>query len=118
MCRLYGFRATQPTRVECTLVHAQNALMVQSRTDATGRSHAHGWGIAVYENHLPSVSREAWDAYQNEAFRDAAARVYSETVLAHVRRATVGAASIENTHPFVHEEWSFAHNGTIPNFDS
>lgn len=118
MCRLYGFRATEPTRVECTLVHSQNALMVQSRTDATGRSHAHGWGIAVYENHLPSVSREAWDAYQSRAFRDAAARVYAETVLAHVRRATVGAASIENTHPFVHDEWSFAHNGTIPNFDA
>jgi glutamine amidotransferase len=90
--------------------------MVQSRTDATGRSHGHGWGIAVYENHLPAVSREAWDAYQNESFRDAAARVYSKAVIAHVRRATVGAARIENTHPFVDGEWSFAHNGTIPNF--
>ncbi len=119
MCRLYGFRSTHPTRVECSLVHSQNALMVQSRTDATsGRSHGHGWGIAVYEDGDPLVSREAWDAYQNEAFRDAAARVYSKAVIAHVRRATVGATRIENTHPFVHREWAFAHNGTIPNFRS
>ncbi len=119
MCRLYGFRSTHPTRVECSLVHSQNALMVQSRTDSTtGRSHGHGWGIAVYENRFPLVSREAWDAYHNEAFRDAAARVYSKTVIAHVRRATVGGTSIDNTHPFVDGEWSFAHNGTIPNFES
>ena len=25
MCRLYGFRANEPTKVECTLVYAQNA---------------------------------------------------------------------------------------------
>lgn len=117
MCRLYGFKSTQPTRVECTLVHSQNALMVQSRIDSTGRSHGHGWGLAVYENHSPSVSREAWDAYQSVAFKDAAARVYSKAVIAHVRRATVGEARIENTHPFVHGEWSFAHNGTIPKFE-
>ena len=27
MCRLYGFRANEETKVECTLVHAQNALL-------------------------------------------------------------------------------------------
>jgi predicted glutamine amidotransferase len=55
MCRLYGFRATEPTKVECTLVHAQNALMVQSRRDR----HGHGWGIATYEDHRPRVERHA-----------------------------------------------------------
>jgi predicted glutamine amidotransferase len=53
MCRLYGFRANEPTKVECTLVYAQNALMVQSREDLTGRGNAHGWGIATYEDHCP-----------------------------------------------------------------
>src|ERR687897_3268653 len=50
MCRLYGFRATEPTTVECTLVSAQNALIVQSQRDQEGRSNAHGWGVAVYPN--------------------------------------------------------------------
>lgn len=117
MCRLYGFRANEPTKVECTLVYAQNALMVQSREDLTGRGNAHGWGIATYEDHCPHVERQAWAAYQGEHFRRAAARIFSQQVLAHVRRATVGRPSIENTHPFVDGPWAFIHNGTIPGFD-
>ncbi len=118
MCRLYGFRATEESKVECTLVHAQNALMVQSQEDLAGYSHAHGWGVATYEDHVPHVEQEAWAAYHGEHFHRAAAAVFSRTVLAHVRRATVGAAAIENTHPFVHEAIAFAHNGTIPHFEA
>ncbi len=117
MCRLYGFRASEATKVECTLVHAQNALMVQSQEDLAGGSHAHGWGVATYEDHLPEVERQAWAAYHGEHFRRAAARIYAPTVVGHVRRATVGAAKVENTHPFSHDRWSMIHNGTIPAFD-
>ena len=117
MCRLYGFRANEATKVECTLVYAQNSLMTQSQQDLAGRSHAHGWGVATYEDHHPRVDRQAWAAYHGEHFRDTAARTYSNTVIAHVRHATVGPAAIENTHPFIYRQWSFAHNGTIPNFD-
>lgn len=117
MCRLYGFRANEPTKVECTLVYAQNALMVQSRKDRAGYGHAHGWGVATYENGGPHVERQAWAAYHGEHFRQAAARTFSRQVLAHVRRATVGAPKIENTHPFVDGPWAFIHNGTVPGFD-
>ena len=116
MCRLYGFRATEPTKVECTLVHAQNALMVQSRADQTGVSHAHGWGVATYTDRMPQVERQAWAAYHGEHFRRTAARVFSRTVVAHVRRASIGSVSLENTHPFVYERWTFAHNGTLQAF--
>lgn len=116
MCRLYGFRSSEPTRVECTLVHAQNALMVQSRTDLRGKSHSQGWGIAAYPDGDPLVYRDPWPAFQSQHFRDAAARTYAATVIAHVRRATVGGTSLDNTHPFVHMPWAFAHNGTIPKF--
>lgn len=120
MCRLYGFRANEPTKVECTLVHAQNALMVQSREDMKGYSHTHGWGIATYtdgdEPAEPRVERQAWAAYHGEHFRAAAARIHSRAVLAHVRRATVGEPSIDNTHPFTEARWSFIHNGTVPFF--
>ena len=117
MCRLYGFRASESTKVECTLIYAQNALMVQSRQDLAGFSHANGWGLATYQDSKLSVERQAWAAYHGEHFRQAAGRVFSRQVLAHVRRATVGEPRIENTHPFVDEPWSFIHNGTIPNFD-
>ena len=117
MCRLYGFRASEPTKVECTLVHAQNAMMVQSKEDRAGFSHTHGWGVATYEDHHPRVERQAWAAHHGEHFRRAAARIFSSMVLAHIRRATVGPASLENTHPFVFGPWAFAHNGTVPAFE-
>ena len=117
VCRLYGLHANEETKVECTLVHAQNALMVQSRADLAGYRHGHGWGVATYRDGAPEVSKQAWAAYHGEHFRRAAARTYSQTVIAHVRRATVGPASPENTHPFVHDRWVFAHNGTVPGFE-
>ena len=52
MCRLYGFHATEPTKVECSLVHAQNALMSQSRVDSQGLSHGHGWGVASVRDRM------------------------------------------------------------------
>lgn len=117
MCRLYGFRANEPTKVECSLVHAQNALMAQSRMDLAGLTHGHGWGVAEHPDGVPRVEKQAWAAYHGEHFQKTAARVYARTVIAHVRRATVGAPGLENTHPFVHGVWLFAHNGTVPNFE-
>lgn len=116
MCRLYGFLANEPTKVECTLVHAQNALMAQSLSDTKGQSHAHGWGIATYEGAEPTIARKAWAAYKGEHFARTAARTFAELVLAHVRHATVGGAALNNTHPFHDGSWVFAHNGTVPGF--
>ena len=117
MCRLYGLRATEPTRLECSLVQAQNALMAQSVRDRGGLSHGHGWGVAEYPNGVPFVEKQAWAAYHGEHFAKTVARMYSRAAIAHVRRATVGRPGIENTHPFVHGVWLFAHNGTVPNFE-
>lgn len=116
MCRLYAMRANEPTRIECSLVHAQNALMRQSKGDAEGLVHGHGWGIADFSDGVPKVEKQTWAAFHGEHFSKSAARTYGHTAIAHVRRATVGAQSIENTHPFEHGRWIFAHNGTVPNF--
>ncbi len=118
MCRLYGFRASEPTKVECSLVLAQNALLSQSREDLRGEKHPDGWGIAVYEDGVPKVEKRDTAAFSDVHFSVAAARAYAWTVVAHVRAATVGGASLENTHPFVHGSFTFAHNGTIGLFDA
>ncbi|WP_294606582.1 class II glutamine amidotransferase [Roseovarius sp.] len=117
MCRLYAMHANEPTRVECGLVKAQNALMIQSKGDMMGYAHGHGWGVADYPDGVPMIEKQTWAAFHGEHFTRKAARIYARTVVAHVRRATVGGTSIENTHPFHHGRWIFAHNGTIPNFD-
>lgn len=113
MCRLYGFRANEPTKVECTLVHAQNALLLQSRSDALGRSHPDGWGIGFYEDGFPIRERDAAAAFHGLHFSNTAERVYSTAVVSHVRLATVGTPSIDNCHPFQWARWICAHNGTV-----
>jgi glutamine amidotransferase len=116
MCRLYAFRANEPTKVECTLVRAQNALLAQSRRDRRGKSHPDGWGVAVYENEHPDVERRAKAAYEDLHFNATAERLYAKTVLAHVRHATIGGPSLANTHPFAHGPWCMTHNGTVRGF--
>ncbi|MCB1376855.1 MAG: class II glutamine amidotransferase [Alphaproteobacteria bacterium] len=116
MCRLYGFHATESTRVECNLVHAQNSLLKQGIQDAEGLSHGNGWGLGVFTDGLPVVERRSWAIWHGEHFAESAARISSRTVISHVRRATVGPPAMENTHPFCDGRWVFAHNGTIPKF--
>lgn len=120
MCRLFGFVANAPTRIECSLVYSINSLVAQSAHDELGSQNEHGWGIADYrdgDGSMPHLEKRAWAAYLGEQYRKAAARVYAKIAIAHVRHATVGAPEYNNTHPFTHGPWTFAHNGTVPNFD-
>lgn len=117
MCRLYGFLATHPTRLECSLIEAQNALQVQSDRDARGVRNADGWGIARYLGADREVIKSTMPAFADAAFAEVARTVWSEAAIAHVRAATVGRVSEANTHPFTHGAWSFAHNGTIHDFE-
>ena len=116
MCRYYGLRANRPTRVDWHLVRAPNSLLVQSRRDLSGFEHADGWGIAAYDGDALQVRRRASAAHDGHYFCEAAERVEAATVLAHVRRATVGRIGLANTHPFVHGRFALVHNGTVPYF--
>ncbi len=100
MCRLYSFRANKETKVECSLVHAQNATLLQSRSDSLGRAHPHGWGLAFSHNSHPTVVRRAAAAFEDIHFNETVERIYTNTVVAHVRFATVGQPSLANCHPF------------------
>jgi len=113
MCRLYGFRSTAPRKIECELIRSQNSFIVQSRHDETGKTNAQGWGLAAYADGRPYIRKQPRPAFASEDFRLTAADVFATNVLAHVRRATIAPATVENTHPFLHEEWTFIHNGEI-----
>ena len=64
------------------------------------------------------VVRDVAPAHQSRDFRAHAEALRSELVLAHVRKASVGPNELSNTHPFEHEGWVFAHNGTLRAFAS
>lgn len=112
MCRLFGFRSVIPSQVHQSLVSAENALVVQSQ------HHPDGWGVAYYVAGSPHVIKSSAGAVDDQLFKHVSGVVASETVLAHVRRATKGVLSIINSHPFQFGQWVFAHNGDIPCFEA
>jgi glutamine amidotransferase len=110
MCRLFGFRSVIPSQVHASLVDAENALGAQSN------AHPDGWGVAYYVDGSPHVTRSPTHALGDQLFHRLSGLVSSETVLAHVRKATQGSKSLLNCHPFQFGRWVFAHNGDIPGF--
>lgn len=118
MCRLYGFRASQRRKVECELIVAQNSLLRQSLGDASGQMHGDGWGLGHYEERTPHLARQPTAASAGDDFRWASATAFTTNAVAHVRHATVGRRSVDNTHPFQVDRWLLAHNGTLAAFAS
>lgn len=110
MCRLFGFRSIISSQVHRSLMAADNALGPLSE------DHPDGWGVAHYVDGCPHVTRSSSTALNDALFHRLSGVVSSKTVLAHVRKATVGPKTVLNCHPFQYGKWTFAHNGDIPNF--
>jgi len=118
MCRLYALQATHPTCAACELLNAQNALLDQSEQDTRGFSNPHGWGLASLVDGTIRSVRQVKPADESRKYREQALRLEGTTLLAHVRRATVGDPAHENTHPFRHESAALIHNGHVPAFEA
>jgi predicted glutamine amidotransferase len=110
MCRLFGFRSVIPSKVHRSLLAAENALGVQSNF------HPDGWGVAFYIDGTPHVTRSPLTALGDSLFHKLSGVAASQTVLAHVRKATQGSKTVFNCHPFQYGRWVFAHNGDVPTF--
>jgi glutamine amidotransferase len=113
MCRLFAMTGG-PQRVNATfwLLEAPDSLARQSRRDPDGT------GLGVYgEDGVPIVMRDPIAAYRDRRFAEEAREVRSSTFLAHIRFASTGGLSVENTHPFTLDGRLFAHNGVIQGLD-
>jgi predicted glutamine amidotransferase len=109
MCRLFGMSGGRE-RVHATfwLLDAPDSLAEQSRREPDGT------GLGTYDDDgNPVVSKQPLAAYEDQQFAQLAREVSSRTFIAHVRYASTGAVSPENTHPFEQRGRLFAHNGVI-----
>ena len=111
MCRLFGCRSREASAVSHELFHGANALR------ALSREHPDGWGLGWYENGAPRVVRSLTPAHGDKDFEKLSHYVSAPTVVAHVRKASIGRVAPENTHPFQRGPWLFAHNGTLPEWE-
>jgi predicted glutamine amidotransferase len=90
------------------LVEAPDSLAMQSRRNPDG------YGIATFEEDgSPKVQKRPAAAYDDELFAREAKHEESRTFLAHVRYASTGALTMENTHPFEQRGRVFAHHGYL-----
>jgi glutamine amidotransferase len=113
MCRLFGLTAG-PRRVRATfwLLDAPDSLEDQSH------SNPDGCGVAGFDPsgrvELNKAPVAAWD---DADFASTSKSLTSSTFVAHVRHATTGARTYENTHPFAEGDVAFAHNGAFADLE-
>ena len=114
MCQLLGLNCATPTDASFSFTG------FCQRGGATDH-HADGWGIAFFEGRglRLFVDHEcAAESRMAEFLRSYPLK--SRNIIAHVRKATVGAVMLENAHPFTRElwgrHWVFAHNGDLKDY--
>jgi predicted glutamine amidotransferase len=117
MCRLVAVRSKEPRRAAGLLVEERNSLLQQSCCDSRGESHGDGWGIGSYAAGQARLVRSPHSAQTDPDFRATAETISTNTLIGHIRQASVGGNCLENSHPFVLGRWMFAHNGTVTGFE-
>lgn len=105
MCRLLAVVANQPVDLRFSLERFQKAH-AQRNPD--------GWGVGWWEpTGQPRCEKEPSSAAASGTYADTIARARAPVFICHVRKATCGANTRANTHPFIHDDWMFAHNGCV-----
>ena len=107
MCRLLGLSAgREPISASFWLLDAPDSLEVQSRRNADGS------GIGFFDPAgAPVLDKQPEAAFQDEEFTREAKQARSPVFVAHVRWASVGGRTVQNTHPFAMHGRIMAHNG-------
>jgi len=119
MCRMMGVMAPHGIDAELLGAFRQQARGHVAPGDSPG--HGDGWGILHYAQGRPTYAgRSTGDALTDPLYPAAVDELRKTRphgpVLAHVRKASAGALSVDNTHPFALGRWSFCHNGTVFGF--
>ncbi len=109
MCELFGVTANRRVKINDLLKtffeHSQE--------------HRNGWGLAFFDDNSVSIEKEPLKASDSLYLRTRlTGRIETAKCMAHIRKATIGEVSFNNTHPFSKRDesgrvWVLVHNGTI-----
>lgn len=116
MCELFAMSSDGPSTVKYSLEEF-------SKHGGLTRDNKDGWGITYYEGADMRLIKEPAPASTSPWVTFIAGQnLASDTVIAHVRMASRGHPTLENTHPFDRElggrRHVFAHNGTMPDIET
>lgn len=102
MCQLLGLSSNKKVDIRFSLKEFKER----------GKENYHGFGFVFYKGKKPHIFKKPSSlAYENIEDKNFAFK--SKIIIGHVRLASCGKQSHENTHPFVINNLSFAHNGTV-----
>ena len=115
MCELFAMSSRQRAALTYSLPEF-------SENGSSLRSNRHGWGIALSRDRDAIVIKEPEPAANSRWVRFISENaIPARVVIAHVRDATRGAHTMENTHPFRRalgkRTHLFAHNGTLEDIE-
>jgi glutamine amidotransferase len=99
---------TRDVQATFWLLDAPISFLLQSESQPDGV----GLGTFTADGQ-PSVWRKPVAAARSETFIMGAREVRSRTILSHIRHASQGVSSMENTHPFEMHGRLLAHNGIV-----
>lgn len=112
MCQLLGMNANTPTDVMFSFTGL--ATRADEHKDGFGIAFFEGRGLRHFVDHHSARVSPLAELVKRYPIK-------SDNVIAHIRKATQGQVSLENTHPFQRELWGrywvFAHNGNLVDFE-
>ena len=109
MCELFGITSTSKKDISEYLKEFYSHSI----------EHRNGWGLAILDGKSPLIAKEPVCASRSEMLHHILDRgVTTSLCMAHIRKATIGEESVENTHPFTGIDvsgrtWTLIHNGTV-----
>ncbi|MFT4553429.1 MAG: glutamine amidotransferase [Chlamydiales bacterium] len=123
MCRFSALLSKSPVPLQILLNDPTNSLVSQSycAQESTSGINADGFGLGWYNHELspnPGVFKSILPAWNDENLLSLTSKISSHCFIGHVRASTVGNVNYANCHPYSHNHFLFAHNGTIENFDA
>jgi len=111
MTRLVGWFCNQVDRLKCAAASEAEAIGL----NAGG---ADGWGVGCYHAGEVLLRKKPIEPRGDVPLPEIVRELRANCALVHVRRATRGTRSLDNTHPFRFRKWLFAQNGSVPNFEA
>jgi glutamine amidotransferase len=79
--------------------------------------HQDGWGVARFDGDTAVIETALTPAHSCPRFSALGDSVETRSMLAHIRKASIGGVHPHNTHPFSARGLAFMHNGTLRHFD-
>lgn len=119
MCRMAGIITKNINYIEDYIFFQFLNLAVAGKIKPNrDEGHLDGWGVAGLLGDKTTIFYKSTDAVIKDTKNylqtiDKLKKANSKISIIHFRKSSSGGVKLENTHPFIYDDWVFAHNGTI-----